>query len=553
MTQGTQDDLLVELSARRFSVGFSVFFFAFGIAAGFLMAFAGLGFLEDSAGVIAGVFLVALVGVALAGLIIFMLRRQILNRIFGIAEAQVELFAGPLSGVAEGAASRDPERAIQSARRFIQLALARYAWLATRRWIMTSLTALIAAMAALAGTALLFNQNDLIGRQSTLLAEQNARIREQTMMIAQDVQLAEAARNAQLVVEVTQIAALLGAVADRTAPETGVQGSAALVPMIDPFRDLGQGLIMRIAAVSQSMQPYRFLDTGLNVNDPSDRMRVAMLGRRDDLPGVWAQLTAMNGWRETDGANRLIDRPASPERGLLLRVLVASGLRELQLLSFFGLDLSFAHAQGLLLPMITLDHANMAYADLSQAELREASLAGAVLDNARFRRATLTDTRFFAIGDDPLRNPHQTPGDVYAASLLGADFSDAVVTRADFRSVNAMAAVFDGALLVEADFSEAWLGAASFRGAILVGAQFEGAALQSLDLDGAILFGDDPLSMLEAQAAPGSFRADRYRQDRVDLADVMQTGRMYDLPDPEPVIALIGETPAWRLIRTEAF
>lgn len=553
MTQGTQDDLLIELSARRFSVGFSVFFFAFGIAAGFLMAFAGLGFLQDSAGVVAGVFLAALLAVVLAGLVIFLLRRQILQRLFGIAEAQVELFASPLSGVAEGAVARDPERAIQAARRFVQLALARYAWLATRRWIMTSLTALIAAMAALAGTALLFRQNDLISQQSLLLAEQNARITEQTMMIAQDVQLAEAARNAQLAVEVTQIAALLGVVADRTAPDTDGRGSAGMVPVIDPFADLGQGLVMRIVAVSQGMRPYRFLETGIDPADPSDRMRVAMLARRAVLPGVWASMEAQNGWHLPDESSRLIDRPASPERGLLLRVLLASGLRELQLLNFFGLDLSFAHAPGLFLPMVTLDHANLSYADLSHADLVETSLAGAVLDNARLRRATLRDTRFFALGGDPARNPQQDQGQPYHATMNGADLSDAVVMRGDWREVRAIAALFDGAVLVDVDLSRAWLAAASFREAVLVNVKLGGAALQSVDLDGAIVFGDDPLTWLAAQAAPDTFRPDRYRQERVALDAVMAMGRMHDLPDPDAVLARIGETPAWRLIRTEAF
>ncbi|MCB1362041.1 MAG: hypothetical protein KDJ96_13690, partial [Rhodobacteraceae bacterium] len=152
MEQDQTGELLVDLSASRFSVAFSILFFAFGIAAGFLLAFSGLGFLQDSAGVIAGVFLVALCLLALAGLVLYLLRDRILTRLFGLAGAQVDVIATPLAEVAQGAARRDPEQAAQSARRLIQVALARYAWLATRRWIMTSLTALIAAMAALAGT-----------------------------------------------------------------------------------------------------------------------------------------------------------------------------------------------------------------------------------------------------------------------------------------------------------------------------------------------------------------------------------------------------------------
>lgn len=565
MTKDTGDDLLVELSARRFSVGFSIFFFAFGIAAGFLMAFTGLGFLEDSAGVIAGVFLIALVTIASAGTIIFLLRRQILGRIFGVAEAQVELFAAPLTGVAEGAVQRDPERAIQSARRLIQIALARYAWLATRRWIMTSLTALIAAMAALAGTALLFKQNALIGEQSSLLAEQNVliatqstlleeqneRIRQQNVLLAQDVQLAEATRNAGLAVEVTAIAALLGATADRVTmepDETATGGSARLFPVIDPFSDLERGLIMRISSASQAMRPYRFLDNGIVTQNPNDRLRIAMAGRRDYRPDLWERLAGAYDWQVPGDENLLIDRPASPERGQLLRVLVGSGLRDLELLSFFGLDLSFAHAQGITLPLVRFDHANLAYADFSYADIVESSFAGTLLDNSRFRRATIVRTDFSGIGGPQTRGPLSAPGVEQVAIMNGADFSDAVIRESRLRRVQAAAAVFDRALLLDADFTEAYLGLASFRDAIVIAARFDGALLVHADFDGAILFAEDPLSELAAAAAEHSFDPSRYRAEPLAPGYAMTLGRLADFPDHELIAALTGDLPVWRLV-----
>lgn len=63
----------------------------------------------------------------------------------------------------EGAVQRDPTAAVAAARELVQLAPARYSWVTARRWIVASLTALIAAMAELAGTALLFKQNQLLG------------------------------------------------------------------------------------------------------------------------------------------------------------------------------------------------------------------------------------------------------------------------------------------------------------------------------------------------------------------------------------------------------
>lgn len=564
MTKETGDDLLVELSARRFSVGFSIFFFAFGIAAGFLMAFTGLGFLEDSAGVIAGVFLIALVSIAGAGVILFLLRRQILGRIFGVAEAQVELFAAPLTGVAEGAAQRDPERAIQSARRLIQVALARYAWLATRRWIMTSLTALIAAMAALAGTALLFKQNALIGDQSVLLAEQNTliatqsalldeqneRIRQQNVLLAQDVQLAEATRNAGLAVEVTAIAALLGATADRVAAERGptATGSAGLFSVIDPFRDLERGLIMRISSASQAMRPYRFLDNGIVAQNPNDRLRIAMAGRREYRPDLWERLAGAYDWQVPGDENLLIDRPASPERGQLLRVLVGSGLRDLELLGFFGLDLSFAHAQGAALPLVGFEHANLTYADFSHADITESRFAGALLDNSRFRRATILRTGFSAVGGPQTRGPLSAPGVEQVAILNGADFSDAVIVESGLRGVQAAASVFDRALIVDADFTGAYLALASFRDAILIAARFEGAMLVHADFEGAILFAADPLAELAAAAAENSFDAARYSAEPLDTDRAMTLGRLADFPDHDRLAELIGGLPAWRLV-----
>lgn len=556
MARETTDELLVELGARRFSIGFSIFFFAFGIAAGFLLAFTGLGFLEDSAGVIAGVFLVALLSVALSGLILFLLRRKLLEKVFGVAEAQMELLAGPLTGMAEGAAARDPDRAMQSARRLLQVGLARYAWLATRRWIMTSLTALIAAMAALAGTALLFKQNALIALQSELLAEQNEKLREQTVMLAQDVQLAEAARNAGLAVEVTAIAGALGAVADRVAQRqgaSGAQGVVALVPAIDPMRDLERGLILRITAASQSMRPYRFLDIGMSVARPMDRMRTALEARRTDLPQLWARLAAQEGWQDRAEENVLIDRPASPERGQLLRVLVGSGLRDLEVLNHFGLDLSFAFAQGMNLLMVSMENTNLAHADLSHAELREVGLSGSMLDNARFRDAGLRQVRLGAMPGGQARAPFTAPEVDYVTSMAGTDFSHALIVDSDFSGVNGMAMRLDGATLVGVDFTAASLGAAMLRGAILVAPRLDGADLRAVDLDGAVVFGADPLAEMEALAAAGSFRADRYRAEPLDRADALSAGRLWEVLDAGGLDALVGDAPAWRLVRISGF
>lgn len=557
MSDNDSKELMLELSGRRFSTGFAVFFFAFGIAAGLLMAFAGLGFLQDSAGVIAGVFLLAVLAVALAGALVFALRHRIMARIFGITEAQVELFAGPLSDVAEGAAVRDPVRAVQSARRLIQLALARYAWLATRRWIMTSLTALIAAMAAFAGTALLFKQNALIEAQLVLLAEQNDRIGHQNLLLDRQtrlselqIELVEAARNAELALEVNAIAALLGAAAEAAAvvlpgADDAADGVAGLIPVIDPARDLPRSTMFRIVALSQGMRPYRFLEQGAGALDPRQRVQRALRARSGDLPALWARVSAQADWTDAPDGPVLIDRPVSPERGHLLRVMVQSGLRDLDLLNHFGLDLGDAHAPGLDLLLVSARQARLAGADLSRSHLRAVDLAGAVLDNMRLRESVLREVRLAAGAGTTV------PGDLPPATMVGIDLSGALIVDSDLSGVEGLAADFAGATLVRVNLSGASLGAARMQGAVLAGVNLAGADLRSVDLDGAIVFGVDPLAELDQVAAAGSFRADRYRAEPLDPDQVLTEGRLWEVVGEAELFAATGGATAWRLTRIQ--
>jgi hypothetical protein len=82
------------------ATGTGILTFGFGLAAGVLVAFTGLGFLDDSATVILVAFLVTLLVVAILGALAVALRRPILRRVFGFAETQIELFAGPLARTA---------------------------------------------------------------------------------------------------------------------------------------------------------------------------------------------------------------------------------------------------------------------------------------------------------------------------------------------------------------------------------------------------------------------------------------------------------------------
>lgn len=523
--------------------------FGFGTMAGVLLAYAGLGFLDLGAGVLAAVFLVALVVLAVLGLVLVAFRRPILRRLFGFAETQMESLARPLAHIAERAAGRDPEGATAAARELVQMALARYSWVTTRRWLVASMTALVAAMAALAGTALLFQQNTLLQQQSALLEEQNRRIVEQTSLIAQDVELAEAARNAQLAVEITQIAAALGAAAARVHE---YDTSGVLVNVLEAS-DLDRALILRITSVSQALRPYRFLDSGLRVGDPTDRMRVAMQGRRAAFPGTYDRMATYNRWLDAPDGVRLIDRPSSPERGHLLSVLAGAGVRALEPLNVAGLDLSFARLQDAVLPALSLQGGRLAYADFSGAALTECDLGGAVLENARFRRADIRRSTFADVQETRVRPPLRAADAPHKSFLSGADFSAAVVRDTDFSDAWALATNWDGAVLDRVRFTGTQLGLARFPGAVLIAPDFTGAGLKSADFDGAIVFGADALDRIAAVAEPGSFRADRFRLLPMTMADVLALPLVNQTLDGGEITAATGGAAPYRVERIVAF
>lgn len=523
--------------------------FGFGALAGVLLAFAGFGFIDIGAGLLAAAFLVALILLSAFGLLALAFRRPILRRLFGFAETQLEALARPISRIAERAAGRDPEGATAAARELVQIALSRYSWITTRRWIVTSLTALIAAMAALAGTALLFQQNELLKKQSDLLEEQNRRIVEQTSLIAQDVELAEAARNAQLAVEITQIAAALGAAAARAHEE---HPSDNLVNVLDAT-ELDRALILRITSVSQALRPYRFLDSGLRPGDSTDRMRVAMQARRAAFPGTYARMATYNRWSDTPEGVRLIDRPSSPERGHLLAVLAGAGVRGLEPLNVAGLDLSFARLQDAVLPALSLQGGRLAYADFSGAALTECDLGGAVLENARFHRADIRRSTFADVSADRVRPPLREDDAPHKSFLTGADFSGAFVRQTDFSGAWALATSFDDAVLDRVVFSDTQLGLARFPGAVLIAPDFTGAGLKSADFDGAVVFGADALERIATEAEPGSFRADRYRLLPMTMADVMALPLVNQSLEAGEITDATGGAPPYRVERTAPF
>ena len=533
--------------------------FGFGTAAGFLTAFMGLGVIQDATGIVLLIFLTILMFIGAFGLLLVLFRKPLLRRLFGLAETQIELFAEPLTSVAKSAADRDPEAATAAARELVQMSLARYAWISTRRWIIGSLTALIAAMAALAGTMLLFQQNDLLEAQNARIDQQITQIEEQTRLNQYTVQLAEAARNAELVVEITNIAQELGHAVDRAMARAGADAQAGTrtvdgsLPVLDPLQDLNLGLVMRIVSASQATKPYQFLDVGITPNDQEALNFAAIQRHKGTLPQTYGLLKDISGLSEPEETIQIVDRPASPERGQLLFSLVQAGIRDFKMLSFRGLDLSYAYATETKLFLTSFQLARLAYADFSYADINETDFGGAWLTNARFRKAQIYNSSFSSVPGANIKPPFSQEIASYNTSIGGADFSDAFLNQVGFESVQGIALNFDAATLLAPDFTFSSIGTATFRGAALIEPVFDNADLRSVDFDGAVVIGANFLERITEAAAPGSFRPDRYEIDEIDVTEAMNVKSLYQNVDAEVLLSVAGNRGIYRVKRVQEF
>ncbi|MGV8831989.1 MAG: hypothetical protein ACOH2N_08445 [Devosia sp.] len=192
------------------STGLGMLVFVLGVVTGFPLATAGADVVAQNLGMVLTALLGLLVALVVAIVLIVVFRNRIWTGLFRRGEFEIEKFAGPLADVARFAATQQVEEATGAARNLAELVLARYAWVSTRRWMVATVTGFIAAIAALAGSALLFQQNQLLRVQSGLMADQTDRLGEQNQMITYQIELGEAARSATLLPEILDIGALIG-------------------------------------------------------------------------------------------------------------------------------------------------------------------------------------------------------------------------------------------------------------------------------------------------------------------------------------------------------
>lgn len=512
--------------------GIAIVVFVIGVVVGFPVATFGVEFLTQNAGMVFGLLFGFFVLVLLVAGVVLIFRQQIWQSLFKRGEVEMERFARPLSDVARYAALQKVAEATESARDLAELVLARYAWVSTRRWLMATITAFIAAIAALAGSALLFQQNQLLRTQIGLMQDQNTRIAEQNRFIQSQIELGEAQRSTAIVPEIIAIGAVLADEVQRIDP-TGT-GSRSVQQLHATTR-------ARILSATAAARPYRYLRTPLMELNDHQIMQSGIL-RRTDLSAsetIRSQLEAVLGRGDQfvgPLSGVMSDRPLSPERGQVVGLLVNAGFRDLDAL--VGADFSFAEVRTML-QGVSLARGMLRFADFQQQTLFSTRLDGAYLEHARFRNATL-DT--VTMGVSRLGNL-----DV-PASLSGADFTLAKLRGVVFDGSSGFGVSFDNAVLHRVTFAGTDIAASTFRNTILGVVGFTGAGLKSVDFDGAIVFDPAFLDTLAAQAAPETFIRDRFTLEPVPPDQFAQHPRWADA-----WLDGLEEKQAYRIKRVGAF
>lgn len=523
---------------RGLAIGFVVF--VLGFVCGVPLAMFAPSLVAEYGRVVIGAVLFVLFAIALLLAVLFLLRDRIWRWAFRRGEIELWRLAEPLSQVAKNAAERRVGEATDAARTFAEIALARYAWVSTRRWLIGSIAGLIAAIAALAGSALLFEQNRLLREQSEVLRFQTDLLQSQSALLDTQTQLAEAERSAQFGPQVVEIGAIIGR--ERQAYLDAGND-------LDDFSlaELSTSTRSRIAAASLVARPYRYLrPREANPLDDNSLIRKA-LSQRPDVLADRSALEGFTGNQETE----LIDTPVSPERGDILSMLMSNAILDTEMLSFVGADFSFAEIRREVVGGFSLRMAKLSFADFSWARIVESRFGGAKLEHAVFRNTVISRSDFSTLSGSTVPEIYAAPdGVAYATALVGTRFDVAVVVDSRFRNVNAIAPVFDDAALANNDFSGAILAAASFRNAILLDNDFAGAAVKSLDLEGAIVFDAAFLGALDEVTMAGTFVADRWRLEPLSAAELAEHPRYIELSNHVDMAAL-AERQAFRIRRAD--
>lgn len=304
-----------------------------------------------------------------------------------------------------------------------------FAYTRARRMVMGWLVALAAGLAAFLGTTLLVKQNELLKQQ---------------------IHLTEAARRSSYVM-----------LMDNILNQVNEELKGADTTPYHPSRRLSTVTIGRIAALSQSLRPIRYLVEG------------------DTL-----------------------SRYLSPERGQLLLALVYARLDTIHTYPEIYAKSDFSSAD---LGWANLDQSYLENADLGWANFHRASLSQANLKKTILYRANLNmaDIKSGDLSMSNLRFANLVETDLKAANLTQASLSGADLTWADLRGANLTNADFSSGTFSSYDktnrISFYDLFVRNLKSTVLVGAKLDSAILYKTELAGAILdsVSITPLSTIE--------------------------------------------------------
>ena len=514
---GNEAQSVADKGFRRWaeSAGMPLLVFVLGLMTGFPIAIFGFDFLMMHAASAFAVLFGLLFVIVVACVVIVAMRERIWARIFKQGDVELHQLSDPLQDVVRLTSERRVAEASIAASGLARVILARYAWIVTRRWIIGAVTGFVAVIAALAGSALLFQQNQLLRTQGELMREQTDRLLEQNRFIAFQIELGEAQRSTSIVPEILQIGALVG----EEVHELSLAGNSR--PSIN---DLSAPLRARLVAASNASRPYRYLRTPLADLDDALIMRSGLL-RRTDLPAAElarddiAELTGATPVFDGEQGGAMSDRPVSPERGQLLAMLATVGITDIGALLFA--DFSFAELRTAALSGVQLQSTMLRFADFDRQTLIACSFDGAAMEHARLRNARISHGSFTAAQHPLLEILRPT-------ELAGADFSGAIIAESNFSGSRGLGLNFDGAVLHNVRFSGTDLSGATFRNTIFGTVDFTGAALRSVDFDGAIVFAADFLDQLAGQVEPETFVAERFELTAIDADTFAEHARWAD-------------------------
>jgi uncharacterized protein YjbI with pentapeptide repeats len=287
---------------------------------------------------------------------------------------------------------------------------------------------IFAILAALIPYILLYNQNKLFKAQNKLFENQNDRIEQQTNLI-------ESQRRSNYVL-------LMSNILDKVDEELK---DAEDIPYHES-RKLSELTIGRIAALSQSLRPYYYLDgdtlIGMPLSPERGQLLLALINSRLDTLNTLPKIFQKSIFYQSDLKNVKLD--SSYLRGLNLYL---SDLREA--------NLNKANLRRSILTEVNLEGANLAFANLDGATLVRANL-----EDAYMAGSSLT------VDSLPNSFPTLKVANLTAAKMRGADLMDSNLRWARLNSVD-------------------------MRGANLRGAELQGASLLNVNLNNVIVSGLD--------------------------------------------------------------